>query len=76
MKTVQVLNGHKLKRLGMREPAAYGSQTLIELHISSAHAREAFRHHPYISPSAKAVMAGFGVKGYPLALAGLAEMAV
>ena len=49
--------------------------TLIELHISNVHAREAFRHHSYISPAAKAVMAGFGVKGYALAIAGLAELA-
>lgn len=45
--------------------------TLIELHISNVHAREAFRHHSYISPAAKAVMAGFGVNGYALAVAGL-----
>ena len=47
---------------------------LIELHISNVHAREAFRHHSYISPAAKAVMAGFGVNGYALAVAGLAGM--
>ena len=49
--------------------------TLIELHISNVHAREAFRHHSYISPVAKAVMAGFGVNGYALAIAGLAQLA-
>lgn len=48
--------------------------TLIELHISNVHARETFRHHSYISPAAKAVMAGFGVNGYALAIAGLAGM--
>ena len=48
--------------------------TLIELHISNVHAREAFRHHSFISPVAKAVMAGFGVKGYALAIAALAGM--
>lgn len=48
---------------------------LIELHISNVHAREAFRHHSYISPAAKAVMAGFGVNGYALAVAGLAGLA-
>jgi 3-dehydroquinate dehydratase-2 len=48
--------------------------TLIELHISNVHAREAFRHHSFISPVAKAVMAGFGVNGYALAIAGLAGM--
>jgi 3-dehydroquinate dehydratase-2 len=49
--------------------------TLIELHISNVHAREAFRHHSFISPAAKAVMAGFGVNGYALAVAGLAQLA-
>ena len=48
--------------------------TCIELHISNVHAREAFRHHSYISPAAKAVMAGFGVKGSALAIAALAEI--
>jgi 3-dehydroquinate dehydratase-2 len=47
---------------------------LIELHISNIHAREEFRHHSYISPVAKAVMCGFGVNGYALAVAGLAGM--
>jgi 3-dehydroquinate dehydratase II len=50
--------------------------TLIELHISNVHARESFRHHSYISPAAKAVMAGFGVNGYALAIAGLAQLSV
>ena len=48
--------------------------TLIELHISNVFAREAFRHHSYISPVAKAVMCGFGVNGYALAVAGLAPL--
>ena len=48
--------------------------TLIELHISNVFAREEFRHHSYISPVAKAVMCGFGVAGYALAVAALAEM--
>ena len=48
--------------------------TLIELHISNVFAREAFRHHSYISPAAKAVMCGFGVNGYALAIAALAGM--
>jgi 3-dehydroquinate dehydratase-2 len=48
--------------------------TLIELHISNVHAREAFRHHSHISAVAKGVMVGFGVNGYALAIAGLAGM--
>ncbi len=48
--------------------------TLVELHISNTHARESFRHHSYLSPVAKAVMMGFGVQGYALALQGLAKL--
>ncbi len=44
---------------------------VIELHISNVHAREAFRHHSWLSPVARGVMAGFGVQGYALAIAGL-----
>lgn len=46
--------------------------TLIELHISNVFAREVFRHHSYISAVAKAVMCGFGVQGYSLAIDALA----
>ena len=148
MKTILVLNGPNLNLLGTREPAVYGTQTLVdvealcaaacaahgfkldfrqsnhegalvdalqdaglaqaagtllgvvfnagayshtsvalhdaikgagvtvvELHISNVHAREAFRHHSYISPVAKGVMAGFGINGYALAIAALADVA-
>ena len=46
---------------------------LVELHISNVHAREAFRHHSYLSGVARAVMCGFGVQGYALAIDGLAQ---
>ena len=48
--------------------------TLIELHISNVHARESFRHHSFIAAAAKAVMCGFGVQGYALAIDGLARI--
>lgn len=40
----------------------------IELHISNVHAREEFRHHSYLSPIARGVIAGLGTDGYLLAL--------
>jgi 3-dehydroquinate dehydratase-2 len=46
----------------------------VEVHISNVHARDAFRGHSYISPAAKAVICGFGVNGYVLAIDGLAAM--
>ncbi|HWV42644.1 type II 3-dehydroquinate dehydratase [Pseudorhodoplanes sp.] len=47
---------------------------VIEVHISNVHAREPFRRHSYISPAARAVICGFGVNGYVLAIDGLAAM--
>jgi len=47
---------------------------VIEVHITNIHAREAFRHHSYISKVAKAVICGFGIEGYALAITGLAAL--
>lgn len=47
---------------------------VVEVHISQVHKREAFRHHSYVSQRADAVMAGFGVNGYALAVRHLGEM--
>ncbi len=47
---------------------------IIELHISNVHQRESFRHHSYVSLAATAVMAGFGVAGYPLAVDAMAGL--
>jgi 3-dehydroquinate dehydratase-2 len=46
----------------------------VEVHITNIHARESFRHDSYISKVAKAVVCGFGVQGYALAITGLAAM--
>lgn len=46
---------------------------LLELHISNVHARESFRHHSYLSAAARAVMCGFGVAGYGLAIDAVAQ---
>ena len=47
--------------------AAYDGK-LVEVHISDIHAREAFRHHSYITPQADEVIIGKGINGYLLAL--------
>jgi 3-dehydroquinate dehydratase-2 len=47
---------------------------VIEVHISNIHARESFRRRTYVSQVARAVLCGFGVHGYALAIEGLAAL--
>ena len=47
---------------------------VIELHISNVHKREEFRHHSYISPAARGIIVGLGVKGYGLAIEALVRV--
>jgi 3-dehydroquinate dehydratase-2 len=47
---------------------------VIELHLSNPHRREQFRHHSYVSLAATAVIAGFGAKGYGVAVDAAAEL--
>lgn len=47
---------------------------LVEVHISNVYAREAFRYHSYISAVARAVLCGWGIQGYALAIDGLAQL--
>jgi 3-dehydroquinate dehydratase-2 len=46
----------------------------IEIHISNIHAREEFRRQSLISKAAKAVICGFGIDGYRLAISGLVAL--
>ena len=46
---------------------------LIEVHLSSPHTREEFRHKSVITGVATGVIAGFGVDSYLLALAQLSD---
>jgi 3-dehydroquinate dehydratase II len=44
----------------------------VEVHISNIHARENFRHHSFTAKAAFALLSGFGIDGYRLAISGLA----
>ena len=41
---------------------------VVEVHISNTFSREDFRHQSFISPNAKGIIVGFGLKSYLLAL--------
>jgi 3-dehydroquinate dehydratase II len=78
----------RTKALGIvLNPAAYTTTSIaildaiagvelpvVEVHITNIHARESFRHDSYVSRVARAVICGFGVEGYVLAITGLAAM--
>lgn len=46
---------------------------VIEVHISNTFSREDFRHKSFISPAAKGVIIGFGLKSYDLAIQSFLE---
>lgn len=54
--------------VALRDALAGVAIPFVEVHISNVHAREAFRHRSYLSGIALAVLAGFGIDGYRMAL--------
>ncbi|MCR5190645.1 MAG: type II 3-dehydroquinate dehydratase [Bacteroidales bacterium] len=44
---------------------------VIEVHLTNIFAREQFRHHSYLTPVCKGLIAGLGLDGYRLAVAHL-----
>ncbi|HQV36899.1 MAG TPA: type II 3-dehydroquinate dehydratase [Flavobacterium sp.] len=54
--------------IGIGDAVKAINSPVIEVHISNTFSRETFRHQSYISPNAKGVIVGFGLKSYELAL--------
>jgi 3-dehydroquinate dehydratase-2 len=54
--------------VALRDAFAAVRTPFIEVHLSNPHAREAFRHHSYLSDLAVGVVCGFGAQSYALAL--------
>jgi 3-dehydroquinate dehydratase-2 len=83
-----IQEAHAKKAVGMViNPAGYTTTSIaimdallaiklpvIEIHITNIHRRESFRHDSYVSKAARAVVCGFGIDGYALAITGLAGL--
>lgn len=54
--------------VGLGDAVKAVSCPVVEVHISNTFSREAFRHSSYISPAARGVILGFGLRSYELAL--------
>lgn len=54
--------------VGIGDAVAAIDIPVVEVHISNTFSREEFRHKSYISPNAKGVIVGFGLKSYDLAI--------
>ena len=59
--------------VAIRDALAGVAIPFVEVHISNVHAREAFRHHSYLSDKATGVIVGLGTFGYQAALQFVAQ---
>lgn len=66
--------GHTHTSVALHDAIEALDMPVVELHISNIHAREDWRHHSYISPVARGIVMGLGVRGYPLAINGLHQL--
>jgi 3-dehydroquinate dehydratase-2 len=66
--------GHTTTSVAILDALLAMESPVVEVHISNIHAREEFRRHSYVSRAARAVVCGFGINGYALAIAGLASL--
>jgi len=55
----------------LRDALAATGLPVVEVHLSNVFAREPFRHHSYVSPIVRGVVAGFGPTSYRLGLEAL-----
>ena len=64
--------GYSHTSIALHDALVAANIPTVEVHISTIHARESFRHHSFTASAAFAGLCGFGIDGYRLAIDGLA----
>lgn len=65
--------GYAHTSVALRDAVASITTPVVEVHVSNVYGREDFRHTSLIAPVCAGVIVGFGVAGYALAVAHLAD---
>lgn len=60
--------------VAIRDALSVAELPAIELHLSNTYRREEFRHHSYLSGVVDGIIAGFGARGYVLAIEAMAGL--
>lgn len=58
--------GYSHTSVAIHDAIAAITTPVVEVHVSNIFAREEYRHHSLISPVAKGIICGLGLKGYQL----------
>ncbi len=66
--------GYTTTSIALMDALLASELPVVEVHVTNIHRREEFRQHSFVSKAAVGVIAGFGIRGYALALTAMADL--
>lgn len=67
--------GYGHTSVALRDAVSACTVPVVEVHISNVASREGFRRRSLLTPVARGLVMGFGIRGYVMALQGLKDLA-